>query len=169
VGLASAAIVVRLTGAPRSLELWVGAFIASGLPDMDLVLEWLGLRGPRYHRNASHSLVLVGVLALVGWVAVRQLGIPLDERVLLAWVVALAAHPVLDVFTTGPALGARGYGIGIFWPLHGKRWYSRRPLIDQITDWGSCRSVQEVWDGLWPELALLGPVCVLVIVLTIVL
>jgi membrane-bound metal-dependent hydrolase YbcI (DUF457 family) len=144
VGLASAAIVVRLTGAPRSLELWVGAFIASGLPDMDLVLEWLGLRGPRYHRNASHSLVLVGVLALVGWVAVRQLGIPLD-------------------------VGARGYGIGIFWPLHGKRWYSRRPLIDQITDWGSCRSVQEVWDGLWPELALLGPVCVLVIVLTIVL
>jgi membrane-bound metal-dependent hydrolase YbcI (DUF457 family) len=162
VGLASAAVAARVSGAPRGPELWAGAVIASGLPDLDLVLEWLGFKGPRYHRNGSHSLVLVGVLAAAVWIAVRQLAIPLDDRVVLAWAVALASHPVLDVVTTGPTLGKRGYGIGILWPLHGKRWYSRRPVIDQITDWGACRSMREVWNGLWPEVALLGPVCVLV-------
>ena len=116
VGLASAAVVARVTGAPRGPELWIGAFIASGLPDLDIVLEWVGLRGPRYHRNASHSLLVIGALSLVVWAGLNFLPVELDPRVALAWLVALISHPALDVLTTGPELGARGYGIGVLWP-----------------------------------------------------
>ncbi len=169
VGLASAAVVARVTGAPRGPELWVGAVIASGLPDLDVMLEWLGLKGPRYHRNWSHSLILIGLLGAAGVAAVMLAPLPVDRRVALAWWVALVSHPILDVVTTGPTLGARGYGIGIFWPVHGRRWFSQRPIIDQTTEWGSCRSVREVWDGLLPEIVQLTPVCALIIALALVL
>jgi membrane-bound metal-dependent hydrolase YbcI (DUF457 family) len=168
VGLASAAVVARVTGAPHGTELWVGAVIASGLPDLDLVLEWVGFKGPRYHRNWSHSLFLIGLLGLAGMAAALFVPLPVDRRVALAWWAALISHPVLDVVTTGPTLWERGYGIGILWPVSGRRWFSRRPIIDQTTEWGSCRSVREVWDGLFPEIVMLTPVCALIVALTLV-
>ena len=168
VGLASAAVVARVTGAPRGPELWVGAFIASGLPDLDIVLQWVGLKGPRYHRNASHSLFVIGALAAGAWAALRFLPIGLDWRVALAWLAALVSHPLLDVLTTGPSVGARGYGIGVLWPLGRRRWFLARPLLDQTTEWESCRSLGEVWRGLEPELLLFGPVSLAVVVLTLV-
>ncbi|NIM47648.1 MAG: hypothetical protein GTO22_00025 [Gemmatimonadales bacterium] len=169
VGLASAAVVARVTGAPRSPELWLGAFVASGLPDLDLVLGWLGLRGPRFHRNASHSLIVIGVVLLVGWGAVKLLALGVDWGIMLAWSAALVSHPVLDVLTTGPTLGARDYGIGLLWPLHSKRWFVGRPFIDQTTDWGACRTVADVWAGVRPEIVRLVPIAALVIALTLVL
>lgn len=165
-GIASAAVVARVTGAPRSLELWIGAFIASGLPDLDVVLNALSFRGPRFHRNASHSLVMIGVMLLVGWIVLKFIPV-LDWRVALAWSVALLSHPVLDVVTSGPSIGARGYGIGLFWPLHRKRWFLKRPVIEQNTDWGACRTVHEVWHGVRPEVYRLGPVCALITLLAL--
>ena len=169
VGLASAAVVARVTGAPRGPELWIGAFIASGVPDLDIVLEWVGLKGPRYHRNASHSLFVIGALALGVWAALSFLPVELDWRVALAWLAALVSHPVVDVLTTGPSLGARGYGIGVLWPLGRRRWYMQRPLLDQTTEWESCRSLGEVWRGIKPELLLFGSVSLIVFLLTLVL
>ena len=168
-GLASAAVVTRVTGGPRGPELWIGAVIASGLPDLDLVLEWIGLKGPRYHRSWSHSLIFIGLLGVIGVAAAMLVPLPVDRRVALAWWAALISHPVLDVVTTGPTLAERGYGIGILWPVRGRRWFSQRPIIDQTTEWGSCRSVREVWDGLVPEIVMLTPVCALIIALALML
>ncbi len=167
VGIAAAAVVARVTGAPRSLELWAGSFIASGLPDLDVVLSMLGLRGPRFHRNASHSLVVLGAVLLGGWVALQFIPFQPDLRIALAWSVALITHPLLDVVTSGPSMGERGYGIGLFWPVHPKRWFLQRPIIDQSTDWGACGTVRDVWEGVRPEIYRLAPVCVLVTLLTL--
>ena len=169
VGLASAALVARITGAPRGPELWIGAFIASGLPDLDIVLEWVGLKGPRYHRNASHSVFVIAAVALAAWAGIALLPLELDWRVGLAWLVALVSHPALDVLTTGPELGARGYGIGVLWPVGRSRWYMERPLVNQTTEWESCRSLGEVWHGLKPELAVFGSISLVVFVLALVL
>ncbi len=167
VGLASASVVARVTGAPRDAELWLGAVIAAGLPDLDLALEFVGLRGPRFHRNASHSLVVIAAVLVLGWLALDALDVAPDARLATAWGVALLSHPLLDALTTGPTLGARGYGIGLFWPLWSKRWFSRRPVIDQTTNWGSCRTVGEVWRGVRPELSVLVPVCAGILLLAL--
>jgi membrane-bound metal-dependent hydrolase YbcI (DUF457 family) len=114
VGLAAAALVARVTGAPRGPELWIGAFIASGLPDLDIVLEWVGLKGPRYHRNASHSLFVIGALALGVWAGLGLLPVQLDWRVWLAWLAALVSHPLLDVLTVhGAAARGSDHRVGV--------------------------------------------------------
>jgi hypothetical protein len=44
-----------------------------------------------------------------------------------------------------------------------------RPLVDQTTEWESCRSLGEVWRGLKPELLVFGSVSLVVLVLALVL
>ena len=77
VGMAAAAVASRVAGGGASVPLWIGAFIASGVPDLDLGLEFVGLKGPKYHRNASHSLFVLAALSGVVWVLAPRL-IPLE-------------------------------------------------------------------------------------------
>jgi membrane-bound metal-dependent hydrolase YbcI (DUF457 family) len=157
--LAAAAVVARLTGIPPSFSLWFGAFIASGVPDLDIFLGAFGLRGPRYHRNASHSLLVLGVVVgLLWWLP----GFPpagLDPGVFWAWSAALLTHPILDVLTTGPQSGALGYGIPLGWPVSRKRWFLQRPILE-TADFGACRSVRDVVVGVVPEMTRLVPASV---------
>ena len=166
VGLAAAAVVARLTGAPPSFALWFGAFIASGVPDLDVFLGVFGLRGARYHRNASHGLLVLGVaVAALWWLP----GFPpagLDPRVFWAWSAALFTHPILDVLTTGPRGGARGYGIPLAWPVSRKRWFLRRPILE-MADFGACRSVRAVLVGVAPEMTRLVPASAVVFALAV--
>lgn len=149
-GLAAAALVARSTGAAASLPLWLGAFIASGLPDLDVVLGLFGLRGPRFHRNLSHAPFVVAVVIAAGWLAVWTLPLPLDRRVFACWAAALATHPVLDLLTSGPDAGSRGYGIPLLWPLARRRWYLTRPILE-TADFGNARSLGDLWRGVRPE------------------
>jgi len=112
---------------------------------------------------------LYHVPKLAAWAGIALLPLELDWRVGLAWLVALVSHPALDVLTTGPELGARGYGIGVLWPVGRSRWYMERPLVNQTTEWESCRSLGEVWHGLKPELAVFGSISLVVFVLALVL
>ncbi len=157
VGIASAAVVARALGVPGAPALWIGAFVASGLPDLDLVCHFLGKVGPRFHRNASHSLIALGTLLAAAWTAGRLLGIPLDGTLFLPWSAALLSHPLLDWVTTGPSLAKRGYGIALFWPLGSRRWFLSRPLLDQSADWVAFRSGRDAWNALHPEIVRLGP------------
>ena len=63
---------------------------------------------------------------------------------------------LLDAVTTGPRGGARGYGIPLFWPLSGKRWYLQRPILE-TAEFEACQSVRDVWDGVRPEVVRIVP------------
>ena len=161
VGIAAAAVVARATEVPATPALWVGAFIASGVPDLDVGLVLLGLKGPRFHRSFSHSLLLLSAVIGVMWFVVA--GIPsIGSGVVGAWAAALLSHPLLDVATTGPRGAARGYGIPLVWPLSRKRWYLQRPLLE-TAKFEACRSVRDVWDGVRPEVVRIVPVALAVL------
>ncbi|MCZ6918805.1 MAG: metal-dependent hydrolase [Gemmatimonadetes bacterium] len=160
VGLAAAAVVARMTGTPPSFSLWFGAFIASGVPDLDVFLGVFGLRGPRYHRNASHGLPALGAGVVLLWLLPGLPPSNLDPGVYWAWIAALFSHPILDVLTTGPRAGARGYGIALAWPLSRKRWFLLKPILE-TADFGACRSVGDVLLGVLPEMTRLVPVSAL--------
>lgn len=160
VGLAAAGVTAELTGTPETPALWVGAFIASGVPDLDLVLALAGRRGPTYHRNHSHAVPVLLALAGAVWLATAFLPVPLTPGLLGAWTVALLTHPALDVLTSGPALGVRGYGIPLFWPFSRRRIHAPRDLFDRNTaDWGEIRSARDLWWRVKPEVLTLGPIC----------
>ena len=141
VGLASAAVTAKVVGASPSPELWLGAFVASGLPDLDLVPAAFGLSGPRFHRTASHSLLVIATLAAGIWVLLPALPMTVSTATLWVWIVTLISHPVVDVVTTGPELARRDYGIPLFWPLVRRRWFLERPILN-TADFSACRSLR---------------------------
>jgi membrane-bound metal-dependent hydrolase YbcI (DUF457 family) len=141
VGAATALVVARATGTPDSAALWVGALVASGIPDLDVLLPLLGA-GPRTHRNATHSLVVVAGVILAGLAAVRWLELGWSGGLLWAWAMALVSHPLLDVATTGTTLGGSGWGIPLFWPFSRRRFSLRRPLL--VSDRSQSHSLADV-------------------------
>ena len=158
VGLAAAAVVQQATGTESTPALWVGAFIASGVPDLDVFLQLVGMKGPRYHRNASHSfLTLIACwMAVVGLSVGLNLG--LSWGLLFAWLAALLTHPLLDYLTTGPQLGEVGYGIALWWPVTRTRYCSTRLWFAR--DRGE---TQRTWDYVpqaFEEVVRLGPLAV---------
>jgi membrane-bound metal-dependent hydrolase YbcI (DUF457 family) len=166
VGFASAAVAARVVGEPLSPQLWFGAFVAAGLPDLDYALMAVGLRGPHIHRNASHSLLVIAVLVLAAWFALPRLPIAIPDTLLLVWTVALLSHPLVDLITCGPVAAGNGYGIALLWPLSRKRWSMERPLLE-TADFEACRSVRDVWVGVLPEIVRLGPASAVVLVLAL--
>ena len=102
VGIAAAAVVARATELPGTPALWVGAFIASGVPDLDLGLALFGLKGPRFHRSFSHSLFILSALIAAMWFVVAATP-AIASGVLWAWSAALCDLDLagrLDVFCT---------------------------------------------------------------------
>lgn len=157
VGVAAAGVTAKVTGAPQGPLLWLGAFVASGAPDLDLLLHLAGRRGPQYHRNHSHSVFVLTAIAVALWLLLRWLPPPFDAALAWPWVAALFTHPLLDVVTSGPSIGARGYGIALFWPVSARRIHSREDLFDRDTgDWGAIRSVRDFWWRVKPEVLWLG-------------
>jgi len=126
VGLSAAAVLQQVTGIESTRALWIGAFIASGVPDLDVFLRFVGKDGPRYHRNASHSFLTLVAL----WITVVGISFGLDLNLgwglLFAWLAALLTHPMLDYLTTGTELGKVGYGIALWWPASRTRYFSKR-------------------------------------------
>lgn len=160
VGVAAASVVAGVTDAPVTTAFWGGTLAASILPDADLALRAFGFTGPRFHRNGSHSLLVLGTLVAVVLAVCRFSD--LDWRIAAAWSASLLSHPVLDVLTTGPNTSKEGYGIALFWPIHRRRWSVSRPVLDSL-DLSRCRSLRDVWVGVRPELVRLGPLAVIAI------
>lgn len=160
VGLAAAGVTAEVTGTPETPALWIGAVVAAGVPDLDLVLALTGRAGPRYHRNHSHAVPVLVTLAGVGWFTIEWLSLPIAPGLFAAWTVALLTHPALDVVTSGPDIGARGFGIPLWWPFSRHRVHAVRDLFDRNTAaWGEIRNAKDLWWRVRPEVMILGPVC----------
>ncbi len=164
IGLGLAAAVTEATGKPASPALWIGALVASGLPDLDL-LGWIfGFPTRRIHRHATHSvLVLGGLILLAAWAWPRLAG-GVEPGIGVAWAAALLSHPLLDLVTTGPATAARGAGITLLWPVVSRRWFLQHPLF-AAGEFTECRSPVQVWKALLPEVYHLGPASAVIILL----
>jgi membrane-bound metal-dependent hydrolase YbcI (DUF457 family) len=163
VGLGAAALVARATGTPDSMLLWLGTPVASLLPDFDLGLRIFGLKGPRYHRNATHSLAFIALVIAVALAAHVRFGHPAEVGVLLAWSAALATHPFLDVITTGPTVARLGYGIPLFWPISRRRYFVQRPVL--VGDRSESQSWQDTMREMREEVATFGLLGVVVLAL----
>jgi membrane-bound metal-dependent hydrolase YbcI (DUF457 family) len=162
--LGLAAAVREAAGTPASPALWLGAIVASGAPDLDLIGTIFGARACRVHRHATHSLLVLGGLVLMAAWAWPLLPGGLEAGIGVAWAAALLSHPLLDLATTGPATAARGFGIALLWPVVSRRWFLRRPLFaaGELTE---CQSLREAWTALRPEVCLLAPTSMLIILL----
>jgi membrane-bound metal-dependent hydrolase YbcI (DUF457 family) len=159
-GVAAAAIVARATGTPDSTALWLGAAVASGIPDVDVVFPLLGL-SKRYHRNATHSLVFAGVVIAAGLGVIRALDLTPGAGLEAAWIAALLSHFLLDVITTGPTLGRLGWGIPLLWPVSRKRFYVSRPFL--VGDRTESHSLVDTWREAKEDTVRIVPVAVLVV------
>ncbi|HEX5418007.1 MAG TPA: metal-dependent hydrolase [Chloroflexota bacterium] len=160
VGLAVAAS--RLARRRDSLALWIGAAVASILPDLDWIGVVLGMPTHRVHRRGTHSLLALGALSAgVGWARGRL--IPGSDRYLtFAWSVALLSHPILDVLTTSPRGAAHGYGIPLFWPVSPQRWAIHQTIFD-VPGLAAIRSPGLIWKSVLPEVCIFGPAAIALI------
>jgi membrane-bound metal-dependent hydrolase YbcI (DUF457 family) len=158
VGIGLAALAVPATGVAPSPALWMGAVVASGLPDLDFVGTLFGVSVRRAHRGGTHSLLVLGVVALVALGVSWQFVDIIPPNLIAAWSVVLLSHPLVDLLATGPRAGRMGLGLPLFWPLCPRRWYLRRPPIrpPSLEQYRSGAA----WCLLLPELALFGPACV---------
>ncbi len=165
VGLGLAAAVAQATGTPSSPALWLGAIVASGVPDLDFVGTIFGLASRRVHRHATHSLLVLGGLILLGAWGWSRLPGDVEPGLGLAWAAALLSHPLLDLAGTGPTVAARGFGIALLWPLNSRRWFLRQPILRtaQLT---ACRSTEEFCKAIGPELSSLAPVLIILVLLS---
>jgi len=132
VGAGVAGATAGALGAESTPALWVGAAVASCAPDLDLLPSLWGVPYRRVHRQASHSILVLASLAALLWAALQGLNVGGDWRSLAPWGAALFSHVFLDIVCTGPALGEKGQGIPLLWPLSSHRWYVRRPILPDV-------------------------------------
>lgn len=89
-----------------------GALLAT-LPDLDVLIDYGdAVANMTHHRGFSHSLLVLGALALLlTWLIRRFHPHPgySARRLLAALALVLLTHPLLDSFTS--------YGTQLFWPL----------------------------------------------------
>lgn len=89
-----------------------GAMLGT-LPDMDVLLDYGdAVADMTYHRGFSHSLFVLGALAVAMTLVIRRFGPPAQYsagRLLATLALVLCTHPLLDSFTS--------YGTQLFWPL----------------------------------------------------
>jgi membrane-bound metal-dependent hydrolase YbcI (DUF457 family) len=162
VGVAVASVVAKVTGTSGSAALWIGAVIASGIPDLDVAFPLLGF-SKRFHRHASHSLLVIAAQIALLFVLAPRIAPSLATGVLWAWSAALVFHPLLDVVATGPKLGKIGWGIPLLWPLSRRRFFVTRPVLgDPDDDLTVASTLREMRD----ESLRIVPACAVVVLLT---
>ncbi len=98
--------------AQRRRALLYGAALGT-LPDLDVLVRYADpVSNMTMHRSYTHSLLLLPWLALALWWLARRLDGRVAEhprRWLLAFMLALVTHPLLDAFTI--------YGTQLWWPI----------------------------------------------------
>ena len=158
VGIGLAALALPVAGVSPTPALWLGAVVASGLPDLDFIGTVFGLAHRRAHRGPTHSLLLLGVLVLAALVVSSSLEKTVWLERVLVWSIALLSHPIVDMLATGPNTARRGYGLPLFWPLASRRWYMRRPLLcpPSLAQYRT----RAIWRLLLPELYTFGIACI---------
>ncbi|CAN5586853.1 hypothetical protein BH10CHL1_BH10CHL1_26980 [soil metagenome] len=164
-GIGLATTVAKLTSTPTTPALWIGAAIVSCLPDLDMIGLGLGLSLTKVHRQATHSLFTLSITILVAMTLGRLISVAVPLGYSLAWGVALLSHPLLDVVTTSPSVARAGFGIPLFWPISSRRWFVQHPWFESAP-LKAYRSVNTLYKALLPELRLLCPITLVLIVLS---
>jgi membrane-bound metal-dependent hydrolase YbcI (DUF457 family) len=161
VGLAALSIpLLDVSAAP---SLYLGAVVASGVPDLDFLGVLLGYKLDRVHRQGTHSLIVLALLAgLALWVSTWP-GVPLDTPTVWVWAVALLAHPLTDALVTRIESGRANLGLPLFWPLSSRRYCLPRPLIQPVSleSYTSLSGLR----ALLSEIALFGSTCLTLVLL----
>jgi membrane-bound metal-dependent hydrolase YbcI (DUF457 family) len=152
--LAGASITVALwperTPAGFRRALVVGSLLAV-CPDVDYVLNRLGVLGAGWHHGFTHSL---GFAVIVGAIASSVLGLR-GWRGALACVLPVLSHPLLDYWVT------QSGGVELWWPVTDQRcklgieemsYYQFATLRRGLAEWVKLCAV---------ELILFGPVLLL--------
>jgi membrane-bound metal-dependent hydrolase YbcI (DUF457 family) len=158
VGIGLAALAVPVAGVSPTPALWLGALVASGLPDLDFIGTAFGLTPKQTHRGPSHSWLVLGVLVLAALGLSWRLESLVHPDQVLVWSVALLSHPLVDLLATGPRAGRKGFGLPLFWPLWPRRWYLRRPLVHPPSL--EQYKTGAFWRLLLPEVLTFGPACI---------
>lgn len=145
--LGAACTAACVPAAHRRTALMIGAALGT-LPDLDVIplsfFELDPVQQMTLHRGASHSLVLLPLLALALWSVLRR-WTPVREAPrawLMGITLALFTHPLLDALTV--------YGTQLVWPLqpHPAMWsslfiidplYTLPLLIGCVLGWALCR------------------------------
>ena len=163
VGVGLAAVSVPLLGATPGPALWIGAIIASGVPDLDIIGIWLGYEPERVHRRATHSLIVLSALAALVSLASLLPWAPFELPTVWAWAIALLAHPLVDTLVTRNEEEGSNWGIPLFWPLWSHRFGLPRPLVPSpgVESYGSLALLRD----LLPEIALFGLTCLTLVLL----
>jgi membrane-bound metal-dependent hydrolase YbcI (DUF457 family) len=158
VGIGLAALAVPLAGVSPTPALWLGAVVASGLPDLDFVGTAFGLAPDRTHRGPSHSLLALAILALAALGLSWRFASTIPFEWVLVWSFALLAHPVVDLLATGPKDARDGFGLPLLWPIVSRRWYLSRPPVQpaSLEQYGT----SDIWRLLLPELFTFGSACI---------
>ena len=163
VGVGLAAVSVPLLDVMPGPALWMGAIIASGVPDLDMLGVLLGYELDRVHRRAIHSLCVLSVLAALVLGLSFLPWVPFDTPAAWVWAIALLAHPLVDTLITKNEEGGNNWGIPLLWPFWSHRFCLPRPLIPS-PDAKSYASLALLRD-LWPEIALFGSTCLTLVLL----
>lgn len=157
-----AAVSVPLLGVKPGPLLWIGAVIASGVPDLDFIGVLLGYEMDRVHRRATHSLFVLGALAALVLLVSRFPWAPFEPSSVWVWAIALLAHPLVDTLITKNEEG-ENWGIPLFWPFWSRRFCLPHPLVPS-PDVDHYRSLS-LLHALLPELALFGSTCLTLVLL----
>jgi membrane-bound metal-dependent hydrolase YbcI (DUF457 family) len=157
VGIGLAALAVPVAGVSPSPALWLGAVVASGLPDLDFIGTLFGLAPRRTHRGPSHSFLVLGLVALFALCLSLHLERLLPMDLVFVWSLVLFSHPVVDLMATGPQAAQNGFGLPLLWPLSTHRWYLHSPLVHppSLEQYKSGK----IWRHLLPEVFTFGPAC----------
>ena len=164
-GIGLAATIARLTATPTAPALWIGAALVSCLPDLDMIGLGLGVALAKVHRQATHSLLTLSMAILLAMALGRLISVVVPLGYGLAWGVALLAHPLLDVVTTGPRVARAGFGIPLFWPISSQRWFVQHPRFESAP-LTAYRSVRTLYKALLPELRWLCAITLVLVVLS---
>lgn len=97
----------------------IALILAANAPDLDFVAGMLVGEPTRFHRGASHSLLLAGLFGLAAFVLAHWSGWWSPRRFGLLMCLAFTSHIFLDMLSP---LGDPERGVALAWPLIDERY-----------------------------------------------
>lgn len=112
--------------------------IFSMLPDMDSVFGILSGNFARYHNNATHSLIVGLLVALIAGGLAAMFSTISFRLIFLVTFLSYAGHVLLDFFTISR-------GVMALWPLSWERFASPLPLFYGLHWSDGIISIRHIW------------------------
>jgi membrane-bound metal-dependent hydrolase YbcI (DUF457 family) len=118
--------------------LLIVAVVFSMLPDIDSLVGWLTGDFGRYHNNATHSLMVGLLVALLSSAVISRMSLFGFSELFLVIFVSYSSHILLDFFTVGR-------GVLALWPVSQQRFTSPISLFYGLRWSDGIFSIRHVW------------------------